>query len=58
MLASGRVAREHPEVIAALRALAGTIDADAMRRMNAAVDAEGRSPAEVAREFLGGLRGR
>jgi osmoprotectant transport system substrate-binding protein/osmoprotectant transport system permease protein len=52
LLASGRLAREHPTVLAALRALAGTIDADAMRRMNAAVDAEGRSPADVAREFL------
>ena len=39
-------------VLAALRELAGSIDAAAMRRMNSAVDAEGRSPAQVAREFL------
>ena len=52
ILASRHVARERPEVLAALRELAGTIDADAMRRMNGAVDAAGRSPAEVAREFL------
>jgi osmoprotectant transport system permease protein len=52
VLASGRLAREHPEALAALRELAGAIDAVAMRRMNAAVDADGRSPAEVAREFL------
>ena len=52
ILASARLARERPEVLAALRELAGTIDAAAMRRMNAAVDADGRSPADVAREFL------
>ena len=52
VLASARLARERPEALAALRELAGTIDAAAMRRMNAAVDAEGRSPSDVAREFL------
>ncbi len=52
ILVSARLARERPEVLAALRELAGTIDAAAMRGMNSAVDAEGRSPAEVAREFL------
>ena len=52
VLASGRFARERPEAFAALRDLAGAIDADAMRRMNSAVDADGRSPADVAREFL------
>ena len=56
ILVSARLARERPEVLAALRELAGTIDAAAMRRMNSAVDAEGRSPAEVAREFLGAER--
>src|SRR5262249_14014832 len=56
VLASGRLARERPELLAALRELSGTIDADAMRRMNAAVDAEGRTPAEVAREFLSAAR--
>ena len=33
------------------RALDGAIDAAAMRRMNLAVDGDGRSPAQVAREF-------
>ncbi len=56
ILASARLARERPEVLAALRGLAGTIDAAAMRRMNSAVDAEGRSPADVAREFLASQR--
>jgi osmoprotectant transport system permease protein len=52
ILASAGLKARHPEVIAALRALAGSIDGDAMRRMNLAVDQDGRSPAEVAREFL------
>jgi osmoprotectant transport system permease protein len=52
ILASAGLKARHPEVIDALRALAGSIDGDAMRRMNLAVDDEGRSPGEVAREFL------
>lgn len=36
----------------ALSGLAGSISADAMRRMNAAVDRDGRRPEDVAREFL------
>ncbi len=52
LLASPRVARELPEVRAALASLVGAIDGDAMRRMNLAVDGEGGSPAEVARAFL------
>ena len=54
ILASPRLARERPEVVAALGALAGTIDAAAMRRMNAAVDEDGTAPAAVARAFLDG----
>ena len=42
----------HPGLAEALAALAGRIDAAAMRRMNHAVDGEHRAPAEVAREFL------
>ena len=57
MLVSDRLARERPEVVAALEALVGTIDADAMRAMNLAVDAAGRTPASVAEEFLGGAIG-
>ncbi len=54
VLASARLARERPEVIAALRPLAGAIDARAMQRMNLAVDRDQRSPAEVARAFVAG----
>jgi osmoprotectant transport system permease protein len=52
VLVSGRFARERPAAFAALRGLAGAIDRAAMQRMNDAVDAAGRSPAEVAREFV------
>jgi len=52
LLASPRLAREAPEVIEALRPLAGAIDAEAMRAMNRAVDQGGESPARVAREWL------
>jgi osmoprotectant transport system permease protein len=56
ILASARLAREHPEAIEALHSLAGKIDAAAMRQMNFEVDGEKRTPAEVARKFLDGLR--
>ena len=52
LLASARLAREAPDVLAALRPLAGTIDADTMRHLNAEVDQEGASPQAVARAFL------
>jgi glycine betaine/choline ABC-type transport system substrate-binding protein len=39
-------------VRAALGRLSGAVSADAMRAMNAAVDRDRRTPAEVAREFL------
>ncbi|HWZ86675.1 MAG TPA: glycine betaine ABC transporter substrate-binding protein [Thermoanaerobaculia bacterium] len=39
----------------ALEALSGTITPDAMRKMNAAVDRDGKGPAAVAGEFLAGL---
>jgi len=42
---------QHPEVGAALGALAGKISEEEMRRMNYAVDGEHRDPADVAREF-------
>ncbi|HET9317635.1 MAG TPA: ABC transporter permease/substrate-binding protein [Vicinamibacteria bacterium] len=42
----------HAGLREALEALAGTIDASAMRRMNHAVDGEHRSPRDVAREFV------
>jgi glycine betaine/choline ABC-type transport system substrate-binding protein len=46
----------HPGLLAALDSLAGRIDEASMRRLNYAVDGEHRSPSEVAREFLAGLR--
>jgi glycine betaine/choline ABC-type transport system substrate-binding protein len=46
----------HPRVGPLLRALGGRITPAAMRRMNAAVDSEHRSPEAVAREFLATLR--
>jgi len=52
VLASARLVRDEPRAVAALATLAGAIDADAMRRMNAAVDHDGRSAEDVAREFL------
>jgi len=53
VLVSARLAREHPDVVAALRALHGAIDAERMRAANLAVDDGGASPAEVARGLLG-----
>ncbi len=43
---------KNARVRGALEPLSGAITADAMRRMNAAVDRDGRRPADVAREFL------
>jgi glycine betaine/choline ABC-type transport system substrate-binding protein len=57
ILAGPRLARERPQALAALRGLAGAIDAAQMRRMNLAVDRDKRSPAAVAREFLMRLHG-
>ncbi len=42
---------KHPELGAALGALAGKISEEEMRRMNYAVDGEHRDPADVVREF-------
>jgi glycine betaine/choline ABC-type transport system substrate-binding protein len=41
----------------ALEALAGSIPAESMRSMNAAVDRDGKHPREVARDFLAARRG-
>ena len=56
ILAGPRLVRERPDVVAALRQIARTIDADRMRRMNLAVDQDGASPAAVAESFLRELR--
>lgn len=52
---NARRAAEEPRLLQAVDELAGKIDADAMRRLNHAVDGGHRSPADVAREFLSGL---
>jgi osmoprotectant transport system permease protein len=52
LLASPRLVREAPDVLGALRPLAGAIDADRMRHLNAEVDQNGESPAAVARAFI------
>ncbi len=56
ILAGARLVREHPDAVAALRGLSGTIDADRMRRMNLAVDQDGRSPEAVAAGFVDGQK--
>src|SRR5918993_1022687 len=45
----------HPQLRAAMEALAGRITVDDMRRMNQAVDAARQDPAAVARDFLARL---
>jgi glycine betaine/choline ABC-type transport system substrate-binding protein len=45
----------HPELKAALESLSGRVSAADMRRMNHAVDAGRRDPADVAREFVTAL---
>lgn len=52
ILAGPRLVRERRDVLAALSALAGRIDADDMRRMNLAVDQEGAAPDDVAARFV------
>lgn len=42
---------EHPTLQATLETLRGAVDADAMRRMNHAVDGERRSPADAVRAW-------
>jgi osmoprotectant transport system permease protein len=52
VLAGPSLQARAPDAVDALRGLAGAIDADAMRRMNLAVDQAGRTPAEVAGTFV------
>ncbi|MFQ5858426.1 MAG: glycine betaine ABC transporter substrate-binding protein [Anaerolineae bacterium] len=52
ILVSPVLVRKHPAVVEALRRLVGTIDADRMRQMNLSVDELGRTPTDVAAEFL------
>jgi osmoprotectant transport system permease protein len=46
----------HPQVREALESLSGHVSIEDMRRMNHAVDADRRDPAEVVREFLANRR--
>lgn len=55
LLASPDVARDRPQVIEALRPLVGSISAEQMRRMNLAVDQDGKTPAAVAAAFAASL---
>lgn len=48
ILVNGETAREHPELVEALRGLIGGIDAGRMREANAAVDLDGESIDEAA----------
>lgn len=52
VLVGADLARERPDVVAQLARLEGAIDAATMQRMNAAVDQEGRAPADVAAGWL------
>jgi osmoprotectant transport system substrate-binding protein len=54
-VASGKVWRANPALRRALERLAGRIHAEAMRKWNAQIDREKRSPQEVARQILAGL---
>jgi len=56
VVGSQRLLDEAPELADRLRALEGVLDAPTMRRMNAAVDLSGQSPARVAQEWIEGAR--
>jgi osmoprotectant transport system permease protein len=56
VLASPQLARESPDVLAAVAALEGSIDAARMRALNRRVDEQRASPRAAAQEFLAGLR--
>mgnify|MGYP002632788637 CR=1 FL=1 len=55
VLVSGRLMREWPDVVAALRRLDGAIDLESMRAMNLRVDVEGIDPSTVAAAFIATL---
>jgi glycine betaine/choline ABC-type transport system substrate-binding protein len=56
IVARSAVLLAYPAVREALTSLSGRISIADMRRMNHAVDAGRRDPADVAREFLAALR--
>jgi len=55
VLASPRLAREAPDVLAALAALDGAIDAARMRSLNRLVDEQRASPRAAAQQYLAAL---
>ena len=55
VLVSARLAREWPDVLAALGRLEGTIDVESMRSMNLRVDVDGIDPSTVAAAFIATL---
>ena len=57
LLASGRLVREQPAVLAALEGFVGRIGAGAMRRLNGRVDQGGETPEAVARDVVEWLAG-
>lgn len=57
VLAGARLAREAPDVMAALGRLDGAIATDRMRAMNFEVDEQGADPSAVAARFVDGLLG-
>ena len=58
VLASPRLARDAPDVLAAVRGLEGAIDAATMRALNRRVDEQGLSPGAAARFFTAPARAR
>lgn len=56
ILVSEQAMRRWPDVFEAISALNGTIDVEAMREMNLAVDEEGIAPERVAASYLAKLR--
>lgn len=55
ILASGKLVKERPEVVAALRKLEGRVDAETMRGLNRRVDEGGEVPATVAKGVVSGM---
>ena len=55
VLARPGLATESPEILEALSQLEGRIDEERMQALNYEVDVGGRTPADVARDFLEGL---
>jgi osmoprotectant transport system permease protein len=58
VLSSPRLAREAPDVLAAVRSLEGAVDAVTMRALNRRVDEQGLSPGAAARFFTAPPRAR